>query len=99
MHVEMRRLPRYFIKGRPASFGSARSAYKKLARRLIASEFDHLGWYADEGVASPALQAFRKKWMEFDMMGESWYPTKAYKDEVKRLMAQLEKEDREESIK
>ena len=93
-HVEMRRLPRFFIAGRAASFGSARSAYKALAKRIIASEFDHLGWHSDvEGIASPALVAFRKKWMTFDLAGEGWGLKREYREELKRIIAELEAAD------
>ena len=93
-NVEMRKLPRFFAKGCPRSFGTRRSAYKWLAKKQITREFDHLPWDSDAGIASLALQAFRKKWCDFDGH-DSFYPTMAYHCEVKRIVERMMKEDEE----
>lgn len=95
MNVTKRFKPRFFIGITTKSFGTSRTAYRTLAKRQIASEFDHLGWYTDEerNIASPGLQAFRKTWCEHCDIGGDWRLSTRYHNKIKEVIEQLMSED------
>lgn len=96
-YVVKRMRPRYRVEATKLCYGTREKAYRLAARRAIASEFDHLGWSAEDPYnaddSSPALNAFRRKWCYYDDESGRHFTTDKYKAHLRETMERLMKED------
>ena len=96
-YVVKRMRPRYRVEATKLCYGTKEKAYRLAARRVIASEFDTLGWSGDDPYdpdnTSPALNAFRRKWCYYDDESGRHFTTGKYKVHLQEVVRRLMEED------